>query len=369
MNLLLFFLIFLFSALVVWCMIPRIILISFKKQLFDEVDERKVHKGVVPRLGGVAFVPALVFSFALLFGGVTMIGYEVHGFSEMTLQLSMFLCALLLIYFEGITDDLIGIGYKVKFLVQFLCAISIVGSGVWLNNLYGLFGVNELPWFVGQPLSVLIIVYVINAVNLIDGIDGLASGLSMVALSFLGVLFVRRGLEVNACIAFAMLGALVVFFIYNVFGQAERQNKIFMGDCGSQVVGMVIGMLAVRYAMADGVSDYLGGDALVVAFSVLMIPCLDVIRVMMGRIRRGKNPFLPDKTHIHHKFLALGMSHRTAMLTILMLDVVFVLFNLGVVSTVNINVLLAADILLYTLLQLWLSSLARRRVAAEAANE
>ncbi len=362
MNLLSFFLSFLFSALVTWCMIPRIILISYKKNLFDNIDERKVHKGIVPRLGGVAFVPALVFSFALLFGVFTLMGYHLQSGESLSLRLTLSLCALLILYFEGVTDDLIGVGYKVKFLVQFICALLIVGSGVWLNSLYGLFGIYELPWFVGQPLSVVLIVYIINAINLIDGIDGLASGLSIVALFFLGVLFAENGSVVSACVSFAMLGALIPFFYFNVFGKADKHNKIFMGDCGSQIVGLVVGMLAVHYAMftPSNVTNA-GKDTLVVAFCVLMIPCLDVIRVMMGRLRRGKNPFLPDKTHIHHKFLNLGMSHRTAMLTILMLDTVFILLNIGIVRIININIILAADIVLFTLLQIWLSQLVKRR--------
>lgn len=368
MNHLFLFLSFAFSFAVSACMIPRIILISFKKKLFDTVDERKVHTGVVPRLGGVAFAPALIISFALLMGLATLTGLYAPGMTHVaTTHLTLGLCALLLLYLEGITDDLIGVGYRVKFLVQFACAALVVGSGVWLNDLCGLFGVHALPWYVGMPLSVVVIVYVINAVNLIDGIDGLASGLSMVALFFLGSLFTGREHFVSAAVAFAMLGALVPFYYYNVFGRAERHSKIFMGDCGSQVVGLVLGMLAVlfcRYSEETPAASF--AAAPVVAFSLLMIPCLDVIRVMFGRLRRGRNPFLPDKTHIHHKFLALGMSHRTAMLTILMLDAFFALLNLSLMNRLDINLLLGLDILLWTLMHLWISRLIRRREAMAA---
>lgn len=363
MNLLSLFLSFLFSAAVTSVMIPRIILISFKKRLFDTVDERKVHSGIVPRLGGVAFAPSLVISCALLFGLSTLLGSHVQGPAGVaSIHLALGLCALLLLYFEGVTDDLVGVGYKVKFLMQFLCAALVAGSGIWLNDLCGLFGLHALPWYVGQPLSVLLIVYVINAVNLIDGIDGLASGLSMVALFFLGALFSSAGNYVSACIAFAMLGALVPFFYFNVFGKADRHNKIFMGDCGSQVVGLVLGTLAVWFCMytgEEGNGSY--PNALVVAFSLLMIPCLDVVRVMLGRIRRGKNPFLPDKTHIHHKLLALGMSHRTAMITILSIDAFFALINMSLAGTLDINLLLGIDLLLWTVMHVWISKMIKRK--------
>ncbi len=362
MNYVLSALCFLISALISSIMIPKIILISFKKKLFDTIDERKVHVGVVPRLGGVAFVPALMLSYALLYGGCTLFGVTAP-LADHAGHLALGLSALLLLYFEGITDDLVGVSYKLKFVVQIICSLLIVFSGIWLNNLYGLFGVYELPWYVGKPLTVLILVYVINAINLIDGIDGLASGLSIVALFFLGAIFTSQGSFMSASIAFGMLGALIPFYYYNVFGKAERHNKIFMGDCGSQIVGFVLGLEAVWLCMSpDESGRALAYDnTLVVAFSLLMIPCLDVIRVMIGRIRRGKNPFLPDKTHIHHKFLALGMSHRTAMLTILMIDVSFALLNLLLANKLNINILLLIDIALWCLLNVWLSHILRRK--------
>lgn len=367
MNLLALFLSFVFSAAITFLMIPKIILISFKKKLFDPVNERKVHSGVVPRLGGVAFAPALIISYALLYGLCALAGVHSVGISPgpvSSLSLTLGLCALMLLYFVGITDDLIGVSYRVKFLVQFLCALLIVAGGVWLDDLCGLFGIHALPGWVGKPLTVLLIVYIVNAVNLIDGIDGLASGLSMVALFFLGSLFAVLGNPIFACVAFSLLGALCPFFYYNVFGRAERHQKIFMGDCGSLVVGLVLGFLAVGFVQTDERAAVYP-DALVVAFSVLMIPCLDVARVMLGRLRRGCNPFLPDKTHIHHKFLALGMSHRTAMVTILMLDAFFVLLNLGLAGVVDINLIVGSDVVLFCLLQAWVTHLIRRRTAQQ----
>jgi len=363
MNYLALLLCFLSSALVAALMIPRIILISFKKRLFDSVDERKVHHGYVPRLGGVAFAPALIVSYAMMFGGCTLLGYHLDSTGVASLHLSLGLCALLLLYFEGLTDDLVNVSYKVKFVVQIVAALLVVMSGVWLNNLYGFFGIHALPWYVGQPLTVLLIVYIINAINLIDGIDGLASGLSIVALFFLAILFTAFGNWVSAAISCAMLGALVSFFAYNVFGRAERHNKIFMGDCGSQIVGLLLGMESVWFCMYANRAEHLATmpNALVVAFALLMIPCLDVVRVMLGRIRRGANPFLPDKTHIHHKFLALGMSQRTALLILLTIDAALGMANIELASVLNINVLFAIDIALWCTMNWWLSFLIRKR--------
>lgn len=352
---------FVFSACLTAVIIPKIILISFKKKLFDTVDERKVHEGVVPRLGGVAFTPSVVMALALVFGIHILISGSIGIGMGQSAQLSLSLCALMLLYIEGISDDLIGIGYKAKFLCQIVSSVMIVASGIWINDFYGFLGIHEVEWYIGMPFTTLLMVFVINAMNLIDGIDGLASGLSIVALFFLGILLFSKGDVIPSVISFAMLGTLLPFFAYNVFGRAERQKKIFMGDCGSQTVGLVLGMLAVRYCMNDANYTSDMQNVLVVAFSTIMIPSLDVLRVMLGRIRRGHNPFLPDKTHIHHKFLALGMSHRTAMVTILMLDAFFILLNLGLVNILDINIVLAIDILLWTLMHLWISKVIKVR--------
>lgn len=351
---------FVLSAGITALIIPKIILISFKKKLFDEVDERKVHQGLVPRLGGVAFTPAIVMSMAILLGLYALLNSMTGINMTMAPTLSFCLCALMLLYLEGITDDLVGSGYKVKFVCQIASALLIVVSGVWLNDFNGLLGIHEIPWYVGMPFTTVLIVYVINAINLIDGIDGLASGLSLVALFFLGCLLSLNGDVISSVIAFATVGTLVPFFIYNVFGRAENHRKVFMGDCGSQTIGLLLGMLAVKYSMAE--TEYVNTlpEPLVIAFSVLMIPCLDVIRVMMGRMRNGKNPFLPDKTHFHHKFLALGMSHRTAMVTILMIDAFFIMLNLGMVMFLDINVVLLIDVLLWCCMHTWINKMIKK---------
>lgn len=352
--------------------LPQIILLSFKKRLFDTIDDRKVHSGIVPRLGGVAFTPSVIMTGAILFGLHLLMGKNTEIATISTPQIAFGLCALMFIYLEGISDDLIGVGYKAKFGCQLLCAAMMVYSGCWINDLQGVLGIYAIRWYIGMPLSILIIVYIINAINLIDGIDGLAAGLSIVASFFLGCMFFNTGYLFCAIIAFALLGTLIPFFIYNVFGKAERGRKIFMGDCGSQTIGLLLGMLALRFSMREPDSGYLVNNSLVIAFSTLMLPCLDVIRVMLGRIRRKKNPFLPDKTHFHHKLLRLGMSHRTTMMTILMADIFFIMLNLGLMTIIDINVMFIIDVLLWCMMQAWISRLITKRediIARKQHNE
>ena len=355
---------FLVSAVLTALVIPEIILISYRKKLFDYFDERKVHKGIVPRLGGVAFTPVITITLALVLGLLTWVkpvGFNV-SFSVNGVHMALGLSALLVLYMEGIADDLIGVGYKAKFLVQIICAAMITCTGIWLNDLHGLLGVHELSPWVGIPLTVMLIVFIIDAINLIDGIDGLASGLSMIALFFLGCLFGYCGEWAYAVFAFAALGTLASFFVYNVFGSVEAGHKIFMGDSGSQTIGLVLGLLAVRFCMHDNIGiDDMPYNPLLVASSLLMVPCFDVIRVMIGRIQHHRNPFMPDKTHIHHKFLALGMSHRKAMVSILLVSLFFIIFNLSLVRVVNVNVIVVLDVALWSLMHVGLSYVIRKR--------
>ena len=352
------------SAVLTAFIIPKIILISYRKKLFDYFDERKVHEGVVPRLGGVAFTPVITITLALVVGLLTLVmpsSFSV-AFAVHSVHLALGLSALVILYMEGIADDLIGVGYRTKFLVQLICAVLVTCTGVWLNSLHGLLGVYALSPWVGIPLTVVLLVFIIDAINLIDGIDGLASGLSMIALFFLGCLFGYCGEWAYAVFAFATLGTLASFFVYNVFGSVEAGHKIFMGDSGSQTIGLIVGLLSVRFCMYDGGSiGNIPYNPLVIVFSLLMVPCFDVIRVMIGRIQHHRNPFTPDKTHIHHKFLALGMSHRTAMISILFIASFFVLFNLGLAQVVNINIIVLLDVVLWSLMHVWLSHTIRRR--------
>ena len=172
-------------------LIPQILLIAYRRKLFDEVDERKVHKGLIPRLGGFAFVPVIMLSIALTLAGNTLIGDYLFQdeFGQWGLLLTVLFCSVQLLYLIGIADDLIGIKYRAKFVVQLICAVMLISAGCWFTTLAGILGIEEVtPWF-GMPFTVVVIVFVVNSINLIDGIDGLASGLSSIAAAVYGVSF------------------------------------------------------------------------------------------------------------------------------------------------------------------------------------
>ena len=152
-----------------------------------------------------------------------------------------------LLYLVGVCDDLVGVGYRYKFAVQIVSALLLVLSGNWFGSLGGLFGVYSVPAWVGIPVTVFIVVYITNAINLIDGIDGLASGLCSIALSVLSVIFFIRMQYVYALLAICTLGVLMPFWCYNVFGNANRGHKLFMGDPSVRVEPSLTGVTKSLY--------------------------------------------------------------------------------------------------------------------------
>lgn len=353
---------FLIAVALARIIIPRILIISLRKRLFDTPDARKVHKRPVSRLGGVSFFPAVLFTVTFLIGICYITGWvSLVDTGQHWIQI-LFMCAgLTLLFIVGIADDLIGVRYRRKFLVQLVAALMFPLAGLYINDFYGLFGIHTVPGFVGIPLTLLLVVFITNAINLIDGIDGLASGLGMVALSVFGTLAALNGRWMSALLAFTTVGVLFPFFFYNVFGNADRGRKIFMGDTGSLTLGYILSFLAVQYIMNTYEAGINYEGAILIAFSVLLVPCLDVVRVVLGRVRRGKDPFMPDKTHIHHKFLALGFSPRKAMISILCISFLFGVSNVVLVSYLDNTVLLLCDVAAWTLMNLYISRLISRR--------
>ena len=217
-------------------------------------------------------------------------------------------------------------------------------------------------------------VIVINAFNLIDGIDGLASSLGFIASAVMGVLLLMSGQEVMAVLSFALAASLAVFFCFNKFGSTGNRTKIFMGDGGSQTMGLIVAFLVVF--VSSGESHYAGANPAlqspVVPFCLIIIPCFDAVRVMVGRIKKGNNPFLPDKTHIHHELMRIGFSASRTLAVLLMLDICLILVNIVLAladinidanidadskleACLRINIILVLDIVIWLCINRWLN--------------
>ena len=307
---------------------PNILLISHKKRLYDIPNERKLHTVLVPQLGGAAFFLTIVTSMCFVLGicvRLDMLPVD-PLYGDVTAELLFLVVGSMLLYLIGIADDLVGVRYIYKFAVQFVAALLLVGSGCWFNHLGGFFGIGSLSPWVGIPFTIVFVVYTINALNLIDGIDGLASGLSSISLVVLGSMFFLLHHDIHAALAAATLGVLVPFWFFNVFGNARKGHKLFMGDSGSLVLGFILAYLVLRLSIAVPAGHY-HPRQLVMSVTPLLIPLLDVIRVVFFRLRHGHHPFLPDKNHFHHKLLRTGMSPTVVMVFILFVCLFFVAFN------------------------------------------
>ena len=356
---------FILAVLLGRLIIPRILVISLRKRLFDIPDFRKIHHHPISRLGGVTFFPVIV----LVMCTITLIGIHIDGFAtdffsdNIAGEMICLMAGLVLLYIIGVCDDLIGVRYSRKLLVQVLASAFLPFAGLYIADFYGLFGVDVISPFIGIPLTMLLTVFVTNAINLIDGIDGLASSLCMIALLVFGISFARYGVWMYALLAFVCLGVLIPFFLYNVFGNAEHGSKIFMGDTGSLTLGFILSLLAVKYLLfvsADSSAVY--GTPIVWVFSLMLVPCLDVCRVVLNRLQRKANPFKPDKTHIHHKFLMMGFTPRRTLVLIQLMSLFFIgltilLIHVGVLA----YWVLILDILVWTLMHIWFSRIIRRK--------
>lgn len=342
-----------FAAFLLGGAIIRILLrIAYHNRMFDQPGVRKVHTIPVPRLGGMSFLPTVFIVTAFTIGSLYRFDLVHNSFSEnvMFVRVAYLMGAAMVLYIVGVADDLSDIGYRTKFAFQFLSAIILVLSGLWIRNLYGLFGLYAVPDWVGIPLTLLLLVFMMNALNLIDGIDGLASGIAIISLICLSVIFVYERRFVLAMSSLSTLGVVSAFWLFNVFGKSEKETKLYMGDTGSLTLGLILGFLIL------GLGTFTGHNGptrnckyFTIAFSSLMIPMLDVVRLIIYRIKHHRNPFKPDMNHVHHKLIQLGMTPRKALFTLLVADVILILLNAFFSMYMNVNVLFAADIFIYYL--------------------
>lgn len=349
-------------ALIIEAMVlPRVIYIAKKKRLFDLPDKRKKHSEPIPRLGGITFTPIilLVLFFSLFVRSKVSIWHFVIDYTFIP-QLLLFVCGMLLIYLLGAKDDLVGVGYRRKFIIQFIASLCIVGSGLYVNNLYGLFGFYEIPTIVGVLLSLVFITFTTNAVNLIDGADGLASGLSAIGLLVYGILFTIYDLWVYSALAFITLGVLIPFFYYNFF---HKRRKIFMGDTGSLTLGFILAFMFLRLSYYPPSTEVVPSGQLLLIASPLFIPLFDALKVMVVRLAMGRTPFHPDRNHIHHKLIDLGFTRKKTVVILICSAVAIVAINWILLNFVDCTIVFVLDIMLGILVNLFIYRRIRQKIA------
>jgi UDP-GlcNAc:undecaprenyl-phosphate/decaprenyl-phosphate GlcNAc-1-phosphate transferase len=286
-----------FSILITVLALPSILHVARERHLYDDLGSfRKHHDHGIPRLGGVAIFVSFTIT-SLLF-----------GFADKSLPINYLLTACIILFAMGMKDDLAGVNSITKFAMQFVVAIILVVLGdIRLTSMYGVFGMYELPYILSVALSTLIIMLIVNAFNLIDGIDGLASATGIIVNSAFAALFIYMHHYELAAVALAMVGATIGFLRYNL-----SPAKIFMGDTGSLLIGLISAVMALKFIELNKFTgaklpEIISAPAL--AFAILIGPIFDTLRVFVIRILKGDSPFKADRNHMHHRILTLGFSH------------------------------------------------------------
>jgi len=309
------------AFLISFIILPVIIKYSLAKNLVDIPGRRKIHKKITPSMGGIAiFIGFLTASLIWV------------NFDQWTTTRYL-LASLFIVFLLGVRDDLVPFRAMHKLFGQIIAVVILLFSAIKIDSLYGFLGIGELPLIVSYILTGFTIIVVTNSFNLIDGLDGLAGSVGLAALSAFGVWFYIAGDNIFSLLCFSMVGGILAFLIFN-----WEPSEIFMGDTGAMVIGMLLAVLAIHFMSTN---ESLPNDHIVkfkapiaTAACFIIIPLCDTVRIIILRVSRGQSPFSPDKSHIHHAIMRLGMTHsRTAVIlasvNALFIIVAFILSDLS----------------------------------------
>ncbi|MBR4534704.1 MAG: undecaprenyl/decaprenyl-phosphate alpha-N-acetylglucosaminyl 1-phosphate transferase [Bacteroidaceae bacterium] len=349
---------FMIGAVCTAIIIPLIIAFCRKFGFYDQPNERKVHHAAIPRLGGLAFLPSLGISFLTV---LLIYATSTDSLGSFHISAAVMVLGACIIYLIGLLDDLLDLHATTKFIIMFVASAFIPLCNLVIGNLHGLFGIYELPLWVGYGLTVLVIMTLVNALNLIDGIDGLSSGISIIALCIYTYCFIDLRNIVFSVASAGLLGAVVMFFFYNVFGRVGRL-KIFMGDAGSLILGYVLSYLSIKYTLVCEHDIYTEVNPLLLPMSIFLVPVLDLIRVALTRLMAGEPMFKADRRHIHHVLMSAGLSMHQTLCIILGLVAGFIVLNLWLEQAmVPLTVIFLLDLSLFIIFFVVVYSVVHRR--------
>lgn len=305
---------FMVSLVVVGWIHPKLVRVALMKDIVDHPDARKLQRTPVPVLGGVA-----VFFGAMIGISCTNAFVECSG-------LFVVLVAMMVMLYTGTMDDILNLSPLLRLTIEIGTVLFLIFVGGYgMEDFHGLWGIDAIPRWATLALTVFASVGIINAINLIDGVNGLSSGFCILGCTMFGTLFYLSGNVSMTVLSSVCVGALLPFFFHNVFG---KTSKMFIGDGGTLVMGMVMSVFVVTLLQSDSqCGAYVDSTTGLIPFSlaVLSIPVFDTLRVMSTRMAHGRSPFHPDKTHLHHMFIELGASHIATTLAVLTLDAAVVL--------------------------------------------
>ena len=288
-----YFLLFITSMITTLLLVPPIKHLAHAAGVVDKPNERKVHRGIIPRMGGLA----------MFFGCILTCLIYMDDFEQYRgIYLGMFIIVIV-----GLIDDSLGLDPKLKFMGQIVAAMAaMVLSDVNISFMGGVLGSNFSLGWLSWPLTLFWIVGITNAINLSDGLDGLAGGISLIAFTCFGILAYQRQDYAIFMLCLVLTGSILGFLKYN-----SHPAEIFMGDTGSLFLGYCLGTFSIA-----GYFKSLTTMTLITPVLVLLVPIADTLWAIVRRIREGRSPFSADKRHFHHKLLNKGMD-QTQTVTII----------------------------------------------------
>lgn len=293
------FIAFFVSLVTVLVITPLVIKLAIKIGAVDKPNYRKVHAKVMPRLGGLAiFIGAAAGYFA---GGL-------HNEKVTAITVGAILIVIL-----GMLDDKYEISAKVKLLGQIVVASLIVFSGLTVDLLTIPYVGNFELGIWSYPVTIFWIVAFTNAINLIDGLDGLSAGISAIGITTIAVMAGMAGAQLIFTFSLILIGSIIGFLFYNF-----HPAKIFMGDTGALFLGYCISILSLL-----GLYKSVTLFSFIVPVIILGVPVFDTTFAIIRRIANKRPISAPDKSHLHHRLLALGLSHRNTVLAIYAFGILF----------------------------------------------
>ena len=282
-------------------LIPKIRAKALKLNLKDTPDIRSSHTIPVPTFGGIVFYISYIL---ILFFAQSLDSNHV----SITL-----IASISILFFTGLLDDFRNLSPKIKFLCQIIgVALLMFQPDFRILSFHGFMGIYEIPLYVSVGGSMFFLLGLINAFNLIDGIDGLTGITGVIVASFYSYMLYNLGYFFYLSISLATIATLLAFLRFNF----SNKRKIFMGDTGSLVIGLVLGILTLKLlSVADDAYSSLSfyrAQLPLFLIAVLFVPLLDTMRVMFLRLTSGVSMFKPDRNHLHHIIVDFGLSHRKA---------------------------------------------------------
>ena len=313
------------AAFTEFILLPWVLRHAYDKGLYALRAPSLGNEAKVMSIGGAVLAPSVLIGMTLSM----VLMSEGEDLNQSIKTTTMLLgCGVMMVYLTGLLNDLFGLSAKFRFVIQLLASASLPLCELYLDNLHGFMWFETIPWYAGMLLTVLFVAVVVNSVNMIDGIDGLASMYVILCLICFGCCFGDSGNLIYSYIASAMVGALLVFLYYNMFGSLEKKTRTIMGDSGSMMLGFSLAYLSIKYICDEDKGSFDASERMLMCMSLLFVPCIDLLRVVMERLLHGERIFSADKRHIHCKLMSAGIFGRMTLLCVLAIVLVIILVNL-----------------------------------------